>query len=223
MPPTPTPSSSPTSSPSYHPTMSFPPSSPPTSIPRFQVTYPYIQQSHNLINADNTPSRDGFLLIFGMLLLFSLCVLQCRRKFRKLKEEDVDDDDDDVSIDEEIAAANSDVSKIDKADANNERNLFSIGQAFQTQFQRAVDTFTTQNRHVQFANKKQVQVYHRGEEPGMVAHESGSEPKAPPRPPTPILRPPSPANRPRAQTPPPRWSSTPIYRSRSRSQSPSRF
>ena len=161
-----------------------------------------------------------------MLLLFSLCVLQCRRKFRKLREVDVEDDDD-VSIDEEIASAiasaNSDVSKIDKADVNNERNLFSIGQAFQTQFQRAVDTFATQNRHVQFANKKQVQVYHRGEEPGMVAHESGSEPKAPPRPPTPILRPPSPANRPRAQTPPPRRSPTPIYRSRSRSQSPSRF
>jgi hypothetical protein len=48
----------------------------------------------------------------------------------------------------------------------------NMGYALQTRIEHAIDTFTTQNRHVQFANKKKVQVFHREEEPGMVSFAS---------------------------------------------------
>lgn len=223
--PTASPSSQPTSTPSFSPSYQPSLSSPPSSTRSARESKTSLRKSHSLVNADNSPSVFGFLLIFSLFLGFVSVWCLCRRKKKRLRDEDDDSEDnsDVFSFERKQAtttpettagkADNSDPQKrsqIKHTSSNDDLNVFNIGQAVQTRFQRALDTFTTQKRHVHFANKKKVQVYHTKEEPGMVAHEAGPE-APPPRPPTPILRPPTPVSRP--STPVPRRAPTPILRS----------
>jgi len=221
------PSSRPTSEPSSHPSVapsiSMQPSQQPTSSPSYSPSYqptlsaqpststPLLRAS-NLANPE--PQSFGFVLVISLVSVLLCFVCVGFRYVRKSKRDEYDDDDESFEDNEDDES----VTTSDNSQNSNQRRS-NIDQAhvtdglltsLHTRFQRAIDSLTTQNRHVHFANKKQVQVYHITEEPGMVTHDD-SEAAARPPTPTPILRPPTPTNLP--STPVPRRPPTPILRS----------
>ncbi len=226
------PSSSPSSSPSYQPSLSTQPSSQVTS--KFLRTS-NLADSDEMAKS----SSHGLVLIVSIVsaVAILLCIVSVGfRRYRKSESGKYDDDqesqtssdgdhecqsdqesenadedeDEPVSISSaETDNSNSRRKNIDEAHVHDGLNISNIGYALSTRFQRAIDTLTTQNRHVHFANKKQVQVFHIAEEPGMIIYDSGPEDNSN-EPPAPILRPPTPTL---PSTPVPRRPPTPILRS----------
>lgn len=231
------PSSTPSYSPSYQPSISTQPSSQVTST---LLRASNLADSDRMANPS---SRGLVLIVSIVSVVAILLCFVCVgfRRYRQSKSVKYDDDQDlsqtssdgdqESQSDEEsqnsaededgsvsISSAKTDISNprpsnIDEAHVNDGLNISNIGYALSTRFQRAIDTLTTQNRHVHFNNKKKVQVFHIAEEPGMITYDSGpednsNEPPTPTRPSTPVpRRPPTPILRPSTPRP-----ATPILR-----------